>query len=357
MAWVRLAAIKRYLRWRPRRAVGFAVLSAISTVLLLLAWWSAEGFARELWLSLGASMVIVAFSFLIFDPLFEDARKARVEEHLRFDHEEFSASVAASTTRIAILETWTGLLEDRHRPAFVAALRGALSRRVTARFLLLDPDSAAAQARAEELEHVNVRRLIMDNLRHLHELSRELPPAARGRLQVRVYDALPSIQLYQWDDKALFSFFPIGIRAYDAPQLEAYIESPWGEFVRGRFDELWQHESTRSLADYMALRLAVRLAEIELTRCVAPFVTYDTDRYVDGVVLVDHLTDHGIGQLRVRAGEGPDGELSELDYTLVRVAEQDPVRAAVLALFEAKYGLPPGNEHRLVLRLLDGAAG
>ena len=348
MASAQLAAIKRYLRWRPRRAVGFAVLSAISAVLLVVAGRSAEGFGRDIWLNLGASMVIVAFSYLIFDPLFEDARKARVEEHLRFDHDAFSANVAASTSSVSILETWTGLLEDRYRPAFLAALQEALERRVVARFLLLDPDSAAADARAEELEHVPVRRFIMDNLRHLDELSRDLPPGSRERLVVRVYDALPSIQLYQWDDKALFSFFPIGVRAYDAPQLEAYVSSPWGEFVRGRFDELWQHESTRGLDEYMALRLVIRLDEADLARCEAPFVRHDTQWYVDGSAFVDHLTDHGIGRLSVRTARLEDGDV----FSLLRVSEQEPTRPELLNLFEAKYGPAPGADHRLVLRLV-----
>ena len=93
--------------------------------------------------------------------------------------------------------------------------------------------------------------------------------------------------------------------------------------------------------------MVIRLADADIGRCEAPFVRYDTHCYVDGTALVDHLTDHGIGRLSVHA----DGSL----FALVRVAEE-PARATLLDLFDAKYGTAPGSEHRLVLRLVGAAA-
>ncbi len=72
---------------RPRRTlIGFVALLAVS-VGMLVAARLVRGFNSELLLNIGASVVILAFSYVFFDPIFEHARKGRVEERLRFDHE------------------------------------------------------------------------------------------------------------------------------------------------------------------------------------------------------------------------------------------------------------------------------
>ncbi len=345
-------------RGRPRRALaGFGVLSLAAVVMLVLARLY-HGYLSDLLMNLGASLIMVAFGYVIFDPLFEEARKARVEEHLRFDHEAFSARVAASRHSVSILETWTGLLEDAHRAGFTDALRTALRAGVEVRMLLLDPDSAAAAQRTEELRHVSVSTLIRDNLRHLYQFAAELEPAQQRRLTVRVYDASPSIQLYQWDDKALISFFPIGVRAYDAPQIEAYLASPWGDFVQGRFDDLWQHDSTRALAEYMTLAVTVRTGGRDLVDCATGYVVWDEDGYyLDGATMVNELTDHGVSALSVQTHRplGTHGALGS-DFSLTRVDEHhSPGRADLAALFSGKYGPLPGDgdaTRRIILRLV-----
>ncbi|MGH8931971.1 MAG: hypothetical protein ACRDZO_15450 [Egibacteraceae bacterium] len=323
---------------RPRRTlIGFVALLAVS-VGMLVAARLVRGFNSELLLNIGASVVILAFSYVFFDPIFEHARKGRVEEHLRFDHEAFSERVAASHQTVAILETWTGLLEDSHREQFFAALRAALVREVDVRILLLDPDSPPAQQRAAELGHIDVCKLIRDNLRHLHQFRTGLGDPSSSCLSVRVYEASPSIQLYRWDDKALISFFPIGVRAYDAPQIEAYMDSPWGAFVQGRFEELWQHDSTRRMEEYMHVPVTVRLGAAELLRCDAPFVHWNGElRYIDGSAMVDQLIDHPLGQLTLSTRERLG--VPDQPFSLVRVNDHDtPNRAQVLAVFEGKYG-------------------
>ncbi len=83
--WLRTARIR--LRRRARRLIGIAVLLVLSAVLLVWARLS-EGFNRDLLVNIGASVVIVALSYAIFDPLFEELRRSRVEEHAMFDHED-----------------------------------------------------------------------------------------------------------------------------------------------------------------------------------------------------------------------------------------------------------------------------
>ena len=207
---------------------------------MLLAAWRSTGFLSDLLLNLGASVVLAAISYVIFDPLFEEARKARVQEHLSFDQQAFVTRLHRSGRRVRILDTWTILLEQRHREETLSAVRAALANGAQVQLLLLDPDCTAAQQRSEELERqrVDVPRQIRTNLRHLAAFADALDSRLRHRLQVRLYDASPSIQLYQWDGRALISFFPIGKLSFNVPQLEVDMDSPWGGFVHARFQEL-----------------------------------------------------------------------------------------------------------------------
>jgi hypothetical protein len=341
------SAIALFLRSR-RRQVTWAVLLGASGGAMLVLGQRVSGYGQEIMVNLGASLVMVALSFIVFDPIFEDMRRNVVEEHRTLNHDQLVTHIAAVQTEIDVLETWTGLLEDSHRDRFLGALTAALRKGVEVRILLLDPESAAAEQRAEELHHTQVPLLIMENLRHLYHLRRTVEPLVARQLQVRVYDASPSIQLYRWDDKAYISFFPVGVRAYDARQLEAFMASPLGEFVAGRFEELWVNPTTRRMDEFMTLSLTVRLGTADLATSEAHFVKLDDDCFVDGSALLDHLTDHGARRLSLAVGGG--GSV----FDLVRLDPHDRSRrATVIALFDAKYG--SSHAQSVILRLVPRA--
>jgi hypothetical protein len=345
------SAIALFVRSR-RRQIIWAALLGVSGVTLLVAGNGVAGYGQEIMVNLGASLVMVSLSFVVFDPIFEDMRRNAVEQHRTLNHDQLVAHIASSHTEVDILETWTGLLEDSHRERFRTALGGSLAKGVEVRILLLDPESAAAEQRAEELHHTQVPVLIMDNLRHLYQLHRTLDPLTARQLRVRVYDASPSIQLYRWDDKAYISFFPVGVRAYDARQIEAFMSSPLGEFVASRFEELWNDRTTRRMDEFMTLSVTVRLDAADLATSEAHFVRLGEDWFVDGSVLLDHLTEHGARRLSL-AVDGGRGSV----YDMVRLDPQDQSRrATVIALFDAKYGTSHG--HSVILRLVPrGGAG
>ncbi|MEJ3746685.1 hypothetical protein WEI85_25780 [Actinomycetes bacterium KLBMP 9797] len=345
-----MSSVARFLRSR-RRQVILAVLLAVAGIAALVSGSYVAGYGQEIMVNVGASLLMVALSFVVFDPIFEDMRRNAVEEHRTLNHEQLVGNIATAAVEVDILETWTGLLEDRHRERFLDAVTTALRRGVEVRVLLLDPESSAAEQRAEELHHTQVPLLIMDNLRHLYHLRRGLDPLVARQLQVRVYDASPSIQLYRWDDKAFISFFPVGVRAYDARQIEAFMSSPLGEFVASRFEDLWNESTTRRLDDFMTLALTVRLGTADLASSQAHFVRLDGDCFVDGSALLDHLTDHGARQLSLAVAGAREGI-----FDLARLDQHDPARrATVIALFDAKYGT--GHEQHVILRLVPRAAG
>lgn len=350
------SALALFLRSR-RRQVTWSVLLGASGSAMLVLGQQVTGYGQEIMVNLGASLVMVALSFIVFDPIFEDMRRNVVEEHRHLNHDQLVTHIAAALTEVDILETWTGLLEASHRGRFLTGLRAALGQGVEVRVLLLDPESAAAEQRAEELRHTQVPVLIMDNLRHLYELRRDLDPLVARQLQVRVYDASPSIQLYRWDDKAYISFFPVGVRSYDARQIEAFMASPLGEFVAGRFEELWGSPTTRRMEEFMTLALTVRLGTADLATSEAHFVRFGGDCFVDGSSLLDHLTDHGARRLSLTTSRPlAIGDWSGSTFDMVRLDLHDQSRrATVVALFDAKYGT--SHAQGVILRLVPRADG
>ncbi|MFC4016983.1 DUF5919 domain-containing protein [Micromonospora sp. GCM10011542] len=334
---------------RQRRAfvVGGALLG-VATVMLIAAWRS-TGFLSDLLLNLGASVVLAAISYVIFDPLFEEARKARVQEHLSFDQQAFVTRLHRAGRRVRILDTWTILLEQRHREETLHAVRSALANGAQVQLLLLDPDCTAAQQRSEELERqrVDVPRQIRTNLRHLAAFQEALDPRLRHRLQVRVYDASPSIQLYQWDGRALISFFPIGKLSFNVPQLEVDMDSPWGGFVHARFEELWEHgEATLGLERYWSITVTLRHDDSDVVEVQVPYVTVEGQHYIDCRAF--RLT----RPLTVRAPLPPRTPGSTPGvFALAEPADGDRTPPASVARhFDQKYG--PGDGKRALRRLV-----
>ncbi|MEU5910288.1 DUF5919 domain-containing protein [Micromonospora sp. NPDC047527] len=339
---------------RQRRAfvVGGTLLGI--AVVMLLAAWRSTGFLSDLLLNLGSSVVLAAISYVIFDPLFEEARRARVQEHLSFDQRAFVTRLHRSGRRVRILDTWTILLERTHREETLGAVRAALGNGAQVQLLLLDPDCTAAQQRSEELERqrVDVPRQIRTNLRHLTAFQSALDPALRHRLQVRLYDASPSIQLYQWDGRALISFFPIGKLSFNVPQLEVDMDSPWGGFVHARFEELWEHEqATVNLERYWSVTVTLRHDDSDVVEVQVPYVTVEGQHYVDcpGFRVTGPLTVRAV--LPPRAPGAAPGV-----FGLAEPTDTDRTPAATVKRhFDQKYG--HGDGQRAIRRLVPTPGG
>jgi hypothetical protein len=350
----RPARLATFFRSRTRQLVWAGSLAVLGVALLVAAYATAD-FTRDVLVNLGASVVMVGLTFVVFDPIFEDMRRNAVQEHRDLNHDQLVADIAAATGAVDVLETWTGLLEDRHRDRFLAGLGAALDRGVQFRMLLLDPDSQAAAQRADEL-HLPVPQLIMDNLRHLSALRDRLEPRLAALLHVRIYDASPSIQLYHWDDMALISFFPVGVRAYDAPQLEAYMDSPLGQFVNGRFEELWDSPTSVPLDDFMALPLTIKLGREGLSSSDVHYVRIGEQCYVYSLHLLGHVADHGLGRIGVQTQRPVTiGGWTGYEFTLERLdAHDEPSLVEVAGALDRKYG---GRHGGVILRLVPRLGG
>jgi len=349
--------LTKALQHRMRRVIGILSLVAISVALLIWARLS-EGFTQDVLVNIGASVVIVALSYAIFDPLLQELRRSQVEEHPDFDSNKFSRSVSTATDMITIMDTGNHLLEGGlNRERFLTGIRAGLHNGARVRIILLDPDSAAARQRAEEIYPVDVRGVIVDNLRYLHLFASALRAPLRSLFDVRIYDASPSVQIFRWDDRALISFFPIGARASASPHLEVQMSSPIGQFVQGRFDELWNHPSTRDLADYIAMPITVFRSSEALATCNVDYVRMGSVAVIDATPIMEHLADYGINGLTVATESTLDIErsVSELRFSLSRLDHQTmPTRDAVDPLFDEKYGRHEADNHiRLLIKLTE----
>lgn len=330
----------------------------LTTSALLLLWaWVADGYTRDVLINIGASVVIVAFSYAIFDPVFQEVRRSRVQEHPTFDDETFSRNVANAKREVVIMDTGNHILEGASRDIFLDALKRAAQRHTAVRILLLDPDSSAVKQRAEEISPVDVRKVIVENLRYLEDCRKKLPRSQQDGIQVRLYDALPAIQLFQHDFRAIVSFFPVGRRASASSHLEIDIDTPLGHFVRSRFDELWDHPSSRTIQSWLGIYLQAWNGSHLLGVHEVQYVALGGEFYINADSIKGLLMDHGsphLGFTHTNDGQNPANASALL--LIERIHESSSPRLAELsAEFETKYGLDFGSSECIILKLVPQA--
>lgn len=158
--------------------------------------------------------------------------------HRRFPEEAFVGLVRAARREVAILQTWIPNLDE-----FDDELTRAITeRRIEVRILLLHPSSLVAELRHEALQtgeparEVDVR----GSLRILKSVYDAVPRELRHKLQVRVYNSLPSIAVYKTDERYLVSSFLHGKLAINSTQTEIDgSDTVMGQEAQEELDKLW----------------------------------------------------------------------------------------------------------------------
>ncbi|MET9882843.1 hypothetical protein ABZZ20_06685 [Streptomyces sp. NPDC006430] len=167
-----------------------------------------------------------------------------VKVHRRFPEDEFTEFVHGAGEEVVILQTWIPNLEHLE-----SALKKAIvDRQVPVRIMLLHPASPVAGLRDEALTAVRDRALAVDVrasvercLAGLAELYLAIREESRPRLQVRVYNSLPSIAVFKVDGHFLVSSFLHGQLAIDSTQTEIDgDDTVMGAEVRKELDTLWR---------------------------------------------------------------------------------------------------------------------
>ncbi|MFE9396000.1 hypothetical protein [Streptomyces flavidovirens] len=179
-----------------------------------------------------------------------------IRVHQRFPEATFTRFVEAAAHEVTILQTW---IPNLHW--FDGALRKAIvDRRVQVRILLLHPSSPVARLRDEALRTVrdpaleeDVRASVERCLSILETVYRDVPEEDRSRLQVRVYNSLPSIAVYKADEHYLVSSFLHGRLAIDSTQIEIDgVDTVMSREVQQELDMLWRIGCDVDLRDWRA---------------------------------------------------------------------------------------------------------
>src|SRR5262249_41104630 len=184
---------------------------------------------------------------------------------------------------------------------------------------------------------VNVEENIKDNLRTLGGFLQDVPMGRRDKMEVRIYSALPPVQMYQVDDYEVVSFYPVNVISWNAAQYQTDGQSQLGQFVSNKFDELWGAASTRTLEQYLFMSVEIEEG-VAVSAHRLEFVNHDDATYLGGRELVDSYVNHGIDGLRARvAEENAMGDREMSRYRLVLVHDADELDR-VASLFTSKYG-------------------
>jgi len=294
-----------------------------------------DDFRRNVYVEVGGDLIGAIIIVAILTPLITRGREGRIRERGRIDYDQFTDNVAAATSVVRILDTYSNLFDRPQTPQALTAIERAIERHTRVQILLLHPDSTAAAVRAEETHRATIRREILRNIRVLDEFTDRLEPKAARRLEIRLYRAAAATTLYRWDDRALIAFLSLGRHSSQGHQLEISVDTSVGHFVEQHFDELWSEAV--ALADY--LRLHVRLVDAEeSTREYAlPYVELDGTLYLADPQVLAHLARvHGAGGSVVARLVDRPGEYQPQ----VVDDEDEALREVLTSHFMEKYGWP-----------------
>lgn len=160
--------------------------------------------------------------------------------HQRFPTERFEQYLHIGQ-EIRILNTWIPNLDP-----CLDLLIVALQRQASVRILLLYPRSLVAELRNEAIAasprpvlHESVQQGVEENFKILEHIYRHLNEEQRGQLQVRLYNSLPSISIYQVNQFCLMGIYFHGALAISSPQFEVNMTSFLGKRIDEEFNTLW----------------------------------------------------------------------------------------------------------------------
>lgn len=240
------------------------VATAVSLALL-----AAAGDLREnlpgILINMGTGILGAVLTFLLLNQFLPSVINADGRRKQGISYQEFAGHVRTSRKRVRVLSTFVYPLTNHpeyqgERKTLVDALNHALLAQpdLEVQILLLDPFSDAARQRDEERTDDDVILRIQENLSELHHLKHDrYYGQAFGKVQVKLYDRLPPLSMFQWDGRASMSFYPRYEVIHKTARFEFAMDTPLGVFMRDTFENVWQDVKTVDLDDYMYLTIRI----------------------------------------------------------------------------------------------------
>jgi hypothetical protein len=216
-------------------------------------------------LGLSGNLIVAIIIFLFLEQGIKSLHP--ISETRSLPYSEFIVNVrrAKKGDRIRILETYSSLINEYYTE-IAAAIAEAIKQGAEVEILLFHPYSTGAKMRMEQLKgRANVPEGIRKNLAHLYKLQSVNENIDKKSLHVRLYSALPSIQMYRWNEWAYVSLFPIRNRSDRGPNLKVPMDNPFGSYIDDTFEDLWKgtdEAPTISLDAHMCLQFTVSSANL-----------------------------------------------------------------------------------------------
>lgn len=221
---------------------------------------------KDLALHLGVDFLSASVVFIAFEIILERIEDDKVRTHRKLNHGLVINNINAASVEVRIWESWTNLFTNDKGAncTFADAIVAAIQRGAIFQILLVKPGSTGMNKRQIDLDggiteykekrkkqnwptECDVEWNVLDNLRRLEEVreaisrSRELPQGSANRLEIKLYEAPPTIALYDWGPKAWASFFPEKEFSDQREQLEYSTDTGIGRFIDGQFKRAWKH--------------------------------------------------------------------------------------------------------------------
>lgn len=216
-------------------------------------------------INVGSGFIGAVITFLLLERYLPRISNANGSRRDGFSYSAFAAHVKRSKNRVRVLSTFIYPLTShpeyqKEKKEFVEAVKRAVekNRDIDIQILLLDPSSEAAKQRAEERKDDDVILRIRENLSELYRLREE--PYHREvfeRVEVKLYDRLPPLSVFQWDDRASMSFYPRQKKITETVRFEFATDTPLGAFMHETFEDVWNDPATKELDDYIFLRVQI----------------------------------------------------------------------------------------------------
>lgn len=173
-----------------------------------------------------------------------------VSVHMGMPLSAYAGWLRQASQTVRVLNTWTGIFVD-----YADLLVDTLRRGVNVQILLLHPSSPFAYQRTRDL-YLNAAHPALDE----NEVPRNIRASIRqvaylyleaqgqpGKLELRLYNVLPSFSIHQCDSTALIGFFPHALRTTTFPMLEVNLRSPLGQPIDDEFTHIWNSATSVDL--------------------------------------------------------------------------------------------------------------
>ncbi len=241
----------------------------VVATLVSLALLGAAGNLRQnlpgILINMGTGILGAVLTFLLLNQFLPSILNADGRRKQGISYQELAGHVRTSRKRVRILSTFVYPLTSHpeyqpQRKALVDALNHALLNQgdLEVQVLLLDPFSDAARQRDEERTDDDVILRIQENLSELHRLKHDrYYGQAFSKIEVKLYDRLPPLSIFQWDGRASMSFYPRYEVIHKTARFEFSMDTPLGMFMRDTFENVWQDVKTIDLDEYIYLTIRI----------------------------------------------------------------------------------------------------